>query len=106
MHEQADLLHCICKIKLLKSAGETPVLSGIGDGEALSGRELGTSVNGCRCRVTLGHACLLKKVQRVLPLGEEEPVGGTCDEDPEEVVEIAKVRHGELRVQSLGDALQ
>ena len=56
--------------------------------------------------MTLGHAYPLKKVQRVLPLGEEEPVGGTCDEDPEEVVEIAKVRHGELRVQTLGDALQ
>ena len=111
VHEQADLLHCVCKIRssqreVLKGAGETPVLSGIGDGGALSGRELGTSVNGGRCRVTLGHACTLEKIQRVLALGEEEPVGGARDGDPEEVVEVAEVCHGELRVQTLGDALQ
>ena len=50
VHEQADLLHWICKIRsgqreVLKGAGETPVLGGIGDGGALSGRELGASVN-------------------------------------------------------------
>jgi len=108
MHEQVDLLHSICKIRssqreVLKCAGKTPVLGGIGDGRTLSGREIGTSVNRCRCRVTLGHACPLKKV---LPLGEEETVGGACDGDPEEVVEVAKISHGELRVQTLGDALQ
>jgi len=41
-----------------------------------------------------------------VPLGEEEPIGGARDGDPEEVVEVAEVCHGELRVQTLGDALQ
>ena len=36
MHEQADLLHCICKIRtrqgqVLKSTGEAAVLRGVGD---------------------------------------------------------------------------
>jgi len=91
VHEQADLLHCICEIRpsqreVLKGAGKTPVLGGVGDWRALCGRELGSSVNWCRSRVTLGHACTLEKIQRVLALREEEPVGGARDGDPQEVV--------------------
>jgi len=91
VHEQADLLHCICEIRpsqreVLKGAGKTPVLSGVGDWRALCGRELGSSVNWCRNRVTLGQACTLEKIQRILALREEEAVGGARDGDPQEVV--------------------
>jgi hypothetical protein len=56
--------------------------------------------------VTLGHARLLKKIHRVLPLAEEEPVGGASDEDPQEVMELPKVCHGELRVKAIDDAME
>ena len=62
------------------------------------------SVNRCRCRVTLGQASPLEEVQHILALAEEQPVGGARDGDPEEVVQLTKVRHGELGVKTSGDA--
>ena len=56
--------------------------------------------------MTLGHAGALEEIQGVLALRQEESVRRTRDGDPEEVVEVAKISHGELRVQTLGDALQ
>jgi len=56
--------------------------------------------------VTLGHARLLKKIHRILPLAKEEPVGGASDGDPQEVMELPKVRHGELRVKAIDDATE
>ena len=61
------------------------------------------SVNRCRCRVTLGHARPLEAVQRILVLAEEQPVGGARDGDPEEVMQLSKVRHGELGVKTSCD---
>ena len=49
--------------------------------------------------MTLSHACALKKLDRVLSLGEEETIGGARDSDAEEVVEGAKIRHGKLGAQ-------
>jgi hypothetical protein len=84
MHEEAHLLYSIGQVgaserQVLERAGETPVRAGISDRGARRGRELGTRVNRCRCRVTLGHARLLKKVHGVLPLAEEKAVGGASD---------------------------
>ena len=56
--------------------------------------------------MTFGHARLLKKIHRVLPLAEEEPVGGASDGDPQEMMELPKVRHGELRVKATDDAAE
>jgi hypothetical protein len=55
--------------------------------------------------VTLGHACPLYKIHSVLALGEKEPLWRACDDDAEEVVQIAEIRHGKLRVESRRDAL-
>ena len=109
MHEHTDLLYCICEIRtrqgqVLESAGEAPVLRGVGDRRTLGSRELGMSVNRCRRRVTLGHAFPLEKIQRVLALAEEQPVGGARDGDPKEVVQLSEVRHGELEVKTSCDS--
>jgi hypothetical protein len=54
--------------------------------------------------VTLSHASTLEHICSILTLGEEEAVGGTRDRDPEEMMKIPKICHGELGVQKLGDA--
>jgi hypothetical protein len=56
--------------------------------------------------VTLGHASPLKKLDCVLSLGQEQPVGGVLDGDVEEVMEIPKICHGELGVEPIDDALK
>jgi hypothetical protein len=56
--------------------------------------------------VTLGHARLLKKIHCILPLAKEEPIRGASDEDPQEVMELPKVCHGELRVKAIDDAVE
>jgi len=56
--------------------------------------------------VTLGHASPLKKLDCVLSLGQEQPVGGALDGDVEEVMEIPKICHGELGVEPIDDALK
>lgn len=53
--------------------------------------------------MTLGHAGALEQILSVLTLREEEPVRGTPDRDPEEVMEIPKICHGELGVKELGE---
>jgi hypothetical protein len=57
-----------------------------------------------RGRVTLSHAGALEQIHSVLALGEEEAVSGTRDRDPEEVVKVPEICHGELKVKELGDA--
>jgi hypothetical protein len=109
MHEQAHLLHSICQVgagerQVLKRAHETSVRGGVGDRSALHGRELGTRVNRHRRRVTLGHARLLKKVDSILSLAEEETVGRASDGYPQEVMELPKVCHGELRVKPVDES--
>jgi hypothetical protein len=54
--------------------------------------------------VTLSHAGALKQICSILTLGEEEAVGGTRDRDPEEMMKISEICHGELGVKELGDA--
>jgi len=56
--------------------------------------------------MTLSHARALKKLDSVLSLGEEEAIWGACDSDAEEVVEGAKIRHGELGAQPSHNALK
>jgi hypothetical protein len=54
--------------------------------------------------VALSHTGALKQVGSILSLGEEEAVGGTCDRDPEEMMKIPEICHGELGVKGLSDA--
>jgi hypothetical protein len=54
--------------------------------------------------VTLSHTGALKQICSILSLGEEETVGGTRDTDPEEMMKIPEICHGELGVKGLGDA--
>ena len=54
--------------------------------------------------MTLSHASLLEKIYGVLSLRQEQAVGGACDGDAKKVVESAKVCHGELGAEMIGDA--
>jgi hypothetical protein len=113
MHEEAHLLNGILQVgpsqsEVLKGTHYTPVVGGINRREkcTIRGRELGMSVNRSRCRVTLSHACTLQKVHSILSLGQKETVGGASDGDAEEVVEVAEVSHGELRIEFGHDVLE
>jgi hypothetical protein len=64
------------------------------------------SVNRSSCRVTLSHADAPKEVHSILSLGQEQTVCGTGDCDAEEVMEVAEVRHGELRAEFGHDVLK
>ena len=54
--------------------------------------------------MALGHADVLKEIHHVLSLRQEEAIRGTGNGDPEEVMKVPKICHGELRVQAVGDA--
>jgi hypothetical protein len=54
--------------------------------------------------VTLSHAGALEQVHSVLTLRQEEAISRTRDRDPEEVMKIPEICHGELRVKKLGEA--
>jgi len=54
--------------------------------------------------MTLSHAGALEQVHSVLALRQEEAVSRTRDRDPEEVMKIPEICHGELGVKELGDA--
>jgi hypothetical protein len=56
--------------------------------------------------VRLGHAGTLEQIHSILSLGEEEAAGSPRDRDPEEVMELPEICHGELRVKKLGDTLE
>jgi hypothetical protein len=54
--------------------------------------------------VTLSHAGALEQVHSVLALRQEEAISRTRDRDPEEVMKIPEICHGELGVKKLGEA--
>jgi hypothetical protein len=56
--------------------------------------------------VALGHASSLEQLNSVLTSREEQPGGGARDDDFEEVVKITKIRHSELGVELIDDALK
>jgi hypothetical protein len=56
--------------------------------------------------VALRHPSAPEKVDGVLALGEVEPISGPLHRDAEEEVQVAEVRHGELRVESISEALK
>jgi hypothetical protein len=53
--------------------------------------------------VTLSHPGALEQICSILTLREEEAIGGTRDRDPEKVMKIPEICHGELGVKELGD---
>ena len=46
--------------------------------------------------MAFSHASTLEEICSVLPLGEEQPTAVPGHRDAEEVVEVAKVRHGKF----------
>ena len=82
MHEEAHLLNRICQIwssqgEVLKGPSKASVLRAVLELGVVLCRELGMSVNGSRCRVTLSHASTLKKIQGILSLRQEQALGRT-----------------------------
>ena len=103
VHEETHLLNNVGDVgssqrEVLKCTGETPVLRGILNRITICCRQLGSSVNGCGCRVTLGHASTLKKIHRILSLRQKETISRMGDRDPEEEMKISQICHGELQV--------
>jgi hypothetical protein len=55
--------------------------------------------------MALRQASLLEKIDGILTLRQEQPRAVTLHRDAEEVVKVAKIRHGELRVEACPDEL-
>jgi hypothetical protein len=111
VHEETHLLNGVGQVwsgqgDVLEGAGDAPIYGWISNGSTISGGELGVSVDRGRCRVTLSHASALEKLNGVLSLRQEDPVGGARDGDVEDVMEVPKVCHGELRVKKSDEALK
>jgi hypothetical protein len=113
MHEEAHLVNSVLQVRpsqgeVLESTHNTPVVRAISRREecTVRGRELGISVNGTRCRVTLSHAGLLENIHSILSLRQKQTIYGAGDSDAEEVVEVAEIRHGELRGEFGHDVLK
>jgi hypothetical protein len=111
VHEKAHLLNRVGQIRasqrdVLESTDDAPVHGRVGDWSTNNQRDLGMSVNRGRRGVTLGHTCMLKKLDGVLSLGQEDLGEEALDGVVEEVVEIPKIRHGELGVEPVDDALE
>jgi hypothetical protein len=49
--------------------------------------------------VTLGHAGALEEIHRILSLRQKEAIRRACDRNPEEVMEIPEIGHGEFGVE-------
>lgn len=56
--------------------------------------------------MALGHASPLEKVDGVLSLRQMKAVGGALDGDAEEVVEIPKIHHGELVMETTSEVVK
>jgi hypothetical protein len=54
------------------------------------------SVQRSRAGLTVSHASALEDVDSVLALVEEQALGAAVDGDPQEVVQLTQVLHGEL----------
>ena len=109
VHEETHMLNSVGEIQMgqrevLESTYEAAVLGSILHWSAIRSGELSSSVHRCRYRVTLGHAGTLEQIHSILALGEEEATRGPCDSNPEKVMEVPKICHGELVLKKLGDA--
>ena len=49
-------------------------------------------------RLALSHACALQKVHHVLALREEQAIAAPLHMHPQEVMELTKLLHGELKL--------
>jgi len=56
--------------------------------------------------MALGHASMLEKLNCILALREEQPVGGAHARDAEEVVEHPDIIHCELQAEARSDVMQ
>jgi hypothetical protein len=113
MHEEAHLLNSSLQVRpsqgeVLESTHNTLVVRAIKRREecAVRGRELSMSVNKTRCRVTLSHTDPLEKICSILSLRQKQTICGASDDNDEEVVEVAHIRHGELRAEFSHDVLK
>ena len=108
MHEEADLLDSKGQVRgeVLEGTNEAPVLRGVGDWSALEGGQLVLSFHRSSYKVAFRHASTLEEINGVLSLRKEQSTVVPCHQDAEEVVEVAKVRHGELRGEAGDDVLE
>jgi hypothetical protein len=71
----------------------------IGNRRSGNGGDLGVGVDRHAAGLAVNHASVLKYVEAVLALTQDEAGGLPGDADAEEVVKRAKVLHGELSLE-------
>jgi hypothetical protein len=111
MHMEVDLLDDVGDVgagehQVLEGPGEAPELSQISNRRPESGRDLGLRVHGHRDRFAVYHGSVLKDVESNLALSEKESIYLMLYEDPQKMVKMADVLHGEFSLERRYGVLQ
>jgi hypothetical protein len=71
--------------KVLQSAGETAIVSGIIEEIAVMERQFRARLYGGFDGVAVMHTCSINEIERILALRQMKTRGGPCDRDVEKV---------------------
>jgi hypothetical protein len=111
MHMKANLLAGIGdvevgKYQVLEGPDEAPELSQISNRRLRSGEDRRMCVHGRWDRLAVHHVSALKDVKRELTLSEEESIDLMLYEDPQKMVKMDDVLHGEFSLEDRYGVLQ
>jgi hypothetical protein len=107
MHIEANLLDGISNVRsgeceILQGAQEAMILCHIRDWGTIR-RELGTCVNRSRTQFAIRHPDVLKNINHILALWEKETPTLLSNWDTQEVMQCAKILHGEFCSESINN---
>jgi hypothetical protein len=111
MHMKANLLDGVGDIgaserQVLEGSGEAHELNRISNMRDRSGRDLGLRVHGCRDRLVVHHAGVLKDVESELRLSEEESIDLMLYRDPQKMVKKVDILHDKFPLEDKYGVLQ
>jgi hypothetical protein len=92
--------------KVLQCSDKTLITGRISHRRAGVGGDLALSVHQSRAGITISHASSLEDVNSVLALVEEQALGLTLNSDPQDVVQLTQVLHGEFLLKRGDDVPQ
>lgn len=111
MHVKTDLLNCISDVwpgegQVLEHPCKTAKIGGILDRIARSRKNLRVGVNRSGAGLAICHTSPIQDVNHILTLKQEKATIATLNVHPQEVIELAKILHHKLPLQSLNGVLE
>jgi hypothetical protein len=108
MHVKASLLYGMSDVwtgmrEVLESTRIAVILGGISKKDTVFSGELASNIDRCSAWITVNHASALKKLNGVLSLREHHARRSPSNRDAEKVGQVAKISHGELRVEQVNE---